>query len=115
MRRTAGMIGSVVLIGCFFAAAVGNASGPEIARALNRLADTLQPAPIPASCQVIAVFPVNLSSPLVLWLILVGMGILLLGGGVELYRRVVRQPLDPKEDSLGPPEPDLDETVEWVF
>ncbi len=117
MRRTAGMIGSVILIGCFFAAAVGNASGPEITRALNRLADTLQPQPV-ATPTVVPCQPVSatateiLSGPVTLWLILVGTGMLLLLGGLEFYRRVTLQPLDPEKDSLETTEPECDGNVE---
>lgn len=79
MKRTLGMIGALTWIGIFFALAVGNAAGDDIAAALNRLADAWQPTPTPTPAPIMAMSVSRAagSSPVLVFLALAG---LLLGG-----------------------------------
>lgn len=81
MKRTVGIIGALIWIGVFFALAVGNAAGDDIAAALNRLAAAWQPTPTPIPTPTIlpaiTLNPAAGSSPVLMFLVLAG---LLLGG-----------------------------------
>jgi hypothetical protein len=79
MKRMVGIMGALTWIGVFFALAVGNAAGDDIAAALNRLADAWQPTPTPTPMRVVTMSVSHAAgdSPVLVFLVLAG---LLLGG-----------------------------------